>query len=313
MNILVLGAGAIGGYYGARLIEAGADVTFLVRPGRAARLAQDGLVVRSELGAFQRPVRTIDDAGVRANAAAYDLVLLACKGYDLESAMDAIAPAIGAQTRILPFLNGLSVYERLDARFGRAHVMGGVSQIATMLEADGAIGHYGKLDVVIVGARDAVQQSAAEAFHALLQTTPGSRTLSDNIDQALWNKWMHIATGALMTCLMRGTVSDIARTQDGKALMRRAMAESLAVATAEGFPIPPAVVAQMEARLLDENLDWMASMARDIVNHAPRLEADDVIGDLVRRAVGFGHDAPIAQAAYCHLQVYEAHQRRTVA
>jgi len=170
--------------------------------------------------------------------------------------------------------------------------------------------HYGKLDIVIVGARDAAQQDAAEAFHALIRTTPGTRSLSDNIGQALWNKWIHIATAALMTCLMRGTVGDIARTQDGKALMRRAMTESLAVAEAEGFPIPAAVVAQMEARLLDENLDWMASMARDIANGAPRLEADDVVGDLVRRAVGFGQDAPIAQAAYCHLQVYEAHQRQ---
>jgi len=137
MKILVLGAGAIGGYYGARLIEAGADVTFLVRPGRAARLAADGLVVRSELGEFPQPVRCVDDAGVRASDVAYDLVLLACKGYDLASAMEAIAPAIGPRTRILPFLNGVSVYERLDARFGRAHVMGGVSQIATMLDSDG--------------------------------------------------------------------------------------------------------------------------------------------------------------------------------
>ena len=118
-----------------------------------------------------------------------------------------------------------------------------------------------------------------------------------------------IATGALMTCLMRGTVGEIARTQDGKTLMRRAMAEAFAVAAAEGHPIPAAVIAKLETRLLDENLDWMASMARDIANRAPRLEADDIVGDLVRRATAFGQDAPIAQAAYCHLQVYEAQQR----
>ncbi|WP_423195266.1 MULTISPECIES: ketopantoate reductase family protein [unclassified Cupriavidus] len=306
MRILVLGAGAIGGYYGARLIEAGAEVTFLVRPGRAAALEKDGLVVNSELGAFRRPVLCIDRAGVQPD---YDLVLLACKGYDLDAAMDAIAPALGADTCILPFLNGMSVYARLDARFGRAHVMGGVSQIATMLDGDGAIAHYGTLDTVIVGAREAAQQATAEAFHALIRQTPGTRSLSDDIEQALWNKWVMIATGALMTCLMRGTVGEIARTQDGKTLMRRAMAEAFAVAAAEGHPIPAAVIAQLETRLLDENLDWMASMARDIANRAPRLEADDIVGDLVRRATAFGQDAPIAQAAYCHLQVYEAQQR----
>lgn len=306
MKILVLGAGAIGGYYGARLIEAGADVTFLVRAGRAALLEKNGLIVKSELGEFGRPVLCIDQDGVQPD---YDLVLLACKGYDLDSAMDAIAPAIGPNTCILPFLNGMSVYAKLDARFGRAHVLGGVSQIATMLDTDGAIVHYGALDTVIVGARDASQQATAEAFHALIRNSPGTRNLADNVEQALWNKWMMIATGALMTCLMRGTVGEIARTQDGKTLMRRAMGEALAVAAAEGFPLPAAVVTQMETRLLDENLNWMASMARDIVNGAQRLEADDIVGDLVRRATAFGQDAPIAQSAYCHLQVYEAQKR----
>ena len=302
MKIIVLGAGAIGGYYGARLIEAGADVSFLVRSGRAARLEKDGLVVKSELGEFRRAVSCIDGKDVRPD---YDLVLLACKGYDLESAMDAIAPAIVPDTYILPFLNGLSVYARLDARFGRPRVMGGVSEIATMLDDDGSIVHYGTLDTVVVGSREAGQQTTAESFYALIRETGGTRSLTDNIEQALWNKWMIIATGAMMTCLMRGTVGEIARTLDGTTLMRRAITESLAVAAAAGYALPASVVMHMETHLLDENRNWMASMARDIANGAQRLEADDIVGDLVRRATGFGQDAPIAQAAYCHLQLYE--------
>ncbi len=305
MKILVLGAGAIGGYYGARLIEAGADVTFLVRPARAAKLAEQGLVVRSELGSFHQPVSTVVGSAVRPD---YDLVLLACKGFDLDPAMDAIAPAIGPNTGILPFLNGVSVYDRLDARFGKSHVLGGVAQIATMLERDGAIAHYGKLDTVIVGARDASQAPLVEAFYQCIATTPGSRAISDNIEQALWNKWMMIASAALMTCLMRGTVGEICRTEDGRALMRRAMDECAAVAATEGRTLPDAVRAQMQARLLDDQLDWMASMARDIAQGAQRVEAANIVGDLVRRAKAFGLDTPIAQAAYCHLQVYEAQQ-----
>lgn len=307
MKILVLGAGAIGGYYGARLIEAGADVSFLVRAGRAARLEADGLIVKSELGEFRRAVSCIESKDVRPD---FDLVLLACKGYDLESAMDAITPAIGPNTYILPFLNGLSVYARLDARFGRACVMGGVSEIATMLEGDGSVVHYGTLDTVIVGAREPGQQAIVEAFHALIRNTKGMRSVAENIEQALWNKWMMIATGAMMTSLMRGSVAEIVRTLDGKKLMRRAMSEALAVAAAEGYALPAPVVTKMETHLLDENRNWMASMARDITNGAQRLEADDIVGDLVRRAASFGQDAPIAQAAYCHLQVYEM-QRRT--
>lgn len=305
MKILVLGAGAIGGFYGARLIEAGADVTFLVRPARAARLAGNGLVVRSELGDFRQPVKTVESAAVQPE---YDLVLLTCKGYDLDPAMDAIASAVGPATGILPFLNGMSVYDRLDARFGKARVLGGVAQIATMLERDGTIAHFGTLDTVLVGARDAAQVPLVEAFHQYIAATPGSRAISDNVEQALWNKWMMIASAALMTCLMRGTVGEICRTEDGRALMRRAMAECNAVAATEGHALPDAVRAQMETRLLDDKLDWMASMARDIAQGAPRLEAANIVGDLVRRAKGFGLDAPIAQAAYCHLQVYEAQQ-----
>jgi 2-dehydropantoate 2-reductase len=307
MKILVLGAGAIGGYYGARLIEAGADVSFLVRARRAAQLATDGLVVKSELGEFRRAVPCVDSKNVRPE---YDLVLLACKGYDLESAMDAIAPAIGPDTYILPFLNGLAVYARLDERFGRARTMGGVSEIATMLDGDGSIVHYGTLDTVIVGAREPGQQATAKTFHALIRSTKGMRSLTDNIEQALWNKWMIIATGAMLTCLMRGTVGEIARTLDGKKLMRRAMTEALAVAAAEGYALSAPVVTQMDKFLLDENRNWMASMARDLANGAQRLEADDIVGDLVRRAARFKQDAPIAQAAYCHLQVYEM-QRHT--
>jgi 2-dehydropantoate 2-reductase len=151
--------------------------------------------------------------------------------------------------------------------------------------------------------------STVKAFHTLISKTKGTRKLADNIEQALWNKWIIIATGALMTCLMRGTVAEILRTRDGSTLMRRAMSETLAVAAAEGFAPPPEVVSYMETHLLNEDRHWMASMARDIANGAQRLEADDIVGDLVCRAAGFGQDAPIAQAAYCHLQVYEAQRR----
>ena len=138
MKTLVLGAGAIGGYYGARLMEAGADVSFLVRPKRAAHLAAKGLVVRSDLGSVNRPVKTVESA--RASDR-YELVLMACKGYDLPAAMDAIAPAAEHGAAVLPLLNGLSAYDRLDARFGRDNVLGGVAYIATMLETNGDIVH----------------------------------------------------------------------------------------------------------------------------------------------------------------------------
>jgi 2-dehydropantoate 2-reductase len=303
MKILVLGAGAIGGYYGARLIEAGADVTFLVRPGRAQKLAENGLQIQSALGDFQQQVKIVTSDAVQAD---YDLVLLTCKAYDLAQAMEAIAPAVGKKTGILPFLNGLSVYDRLDAKFGKSRVLGGVAYIATMLDNTGKIIHQGLGDTALVGARSQEMAACAKDIHALLAATPGVRKLSDSIDQALWNKWIAIATGAMMTCLMRGSVGEILATQDGRALMLRAMSECGAVAAASGYALPAEATMQMEGMLLDEKSKWAASMARDIGQGVARLEADDIVGDIVQRTTRFKQDAPLARAAYCHLQVYQA-------
>jgi len=305
MKILVLGAGGMGGYYGARLTEAGGDVTFLVRPARAEALAQHGLRVRSELGDFHRPVKTVAADELHGG---YDLVLLACKTYDLDVAMDAIAPAVDGHAGILPLLNGLSAYDHLDRRFGRERVLGGVSYIATTLAADGSITHAGRMDKLVVGARAAEAQVLAAGFQALVSQTPGVRELSTAIEQELWNKWVMIAAGALMTCLMRGTVGDILKTRDGRGLMQQAIDECSTVAALSGHALPERVAADMRSRLLDDASTWAASMMRDIAQGAHRIEADAIVGDLIARAERAGHDLPLSRVAYCHLQVYQGRQ-----
>lgn len=306
MKILVLGAGAMGGYYGARLIEAGADVTFLVRPGRAQALERLGLAVRSELGDFHRPVRTVLAGEVDAqDDPQYDLVLLACKAYDLDAAIAAISPAVGRGTAVLPLLNGLAAYDRLDHRFGRERVLGGVSYIATTLAADGTVLHAGRMDRLVVGPRAAQTSALAAEFHALVSRAAGTREVSGAIEQELWNKWAMIAAGAVMTCLMRGTVADIMKTQDGRRLMLDAMAECRTVAQLCGHAIPEPVADAIQARLMDSSSTWAASMMRDIAQGAPRIEADAIVGDLIARAAERGRDLPLSRTAYCHLQVYE--------
>ncbi|ARP81643.1 2-dehydropantoate 2-reductase [Bordetella genomosp. 8] len=307
MKILVVGAGAIGGYYGARLLEAGADVTFLVRPRRAALLRERGLRVYSALGDYTGSVRAVTRDALTA---AYDLVLLSCKAYDLDDAVADIAPAMSGSAAILPFLNGMSVYDSLDQRYGRARVLGGVAYIATMLEADGAIRHFGANDVVQIGARAPGARGVAEAAYALFARSPGNRALAGEIDQALWNKWVMLASGALMNCLMRGTIADILATQDGRDLMVQAMRECSAVAAAEGHALSDDETQRLGARLLDDKSTWAASMMRDIAQQAPRLEADAIVGDMIVRAERHGIAVPLVRTAYCALQVY-AGQRDT--
>lgn len=305
MKILVVGAGAIGGYYGARLIQAGADVNFLVRPRRAQQLAAHGLQVRSELGDFSAPVVAVTTSAL---APVYDLIVLSCKAYDLQAALTDVHAAIGPSTALLPFMNGLSVYDELDARFGRERVLGGVAYIALTLDADGIVHHAGPMDAVVTGARSELTVGTAHRLHALIAQSPGSRILSPEITGALWNKWVMLASGAMMNCLMRGSVGDILATEDGAVLMRQAMAECRAVAAAEGHALSEADVQRLEGRLLDARSTWAASMMRDIASGSPRLESKAIVGDMLERAKRRGIDSPLTRSAYCHLQVYEYRQ-----
>lgn len=307
MRILVLGAGAMGGYYGARLIEAGADVAFLVREGRSAVLSEAGLVVNSELAEFRRQVKTLLTA---EGAEPFDVVLLACKGYDLDSAIDAIAPAVMGGARVLPLLNGLSVYERLDRRFGASNVLGGVSYIATTLNVHGEIDHLGRSDKLVIGARDDSQVQLVNALYELVRGGPGVRVLSQSIGQELWEKWVALASGAAVTCLMRANVGQIMATDYGREVMTLAIDECASVAAASDHALSDEILAQIRARLLDPQSDWAASMMRDIALGVARLEADEIVGDMVRHADRLNVSSILMRTAFTHLQTYHLNQLR---
>lgn len=302
MRILIVGAGAIGGYYGARLLQAGAEVTFLVRPRRAAYIAANGLHIYSELGNFVGPVTAITREELKPN---YDLILLSNKSYDLENTLQDIVPAVSDSTAFLPILNGLSVYDRLDQIFGNARVLGGVAYIAVMLDSDGHIRHFGNTDIIITGTRSADSTSIAQEFHALITQSPGTRSLSTDMHKVLWNKWIMLASGAVMTCLMRGTVGEILATDNGPELMIQAMAECRAVANGEGIQLSKEDLQRIEVRLLDKQSTWAASMMRDISQDTSRIEAQAIVGDMLARAERQGLHTPLLIAAYCHLQVYQ--------
>jgi 2-dehydropantoate 2-reductase len=303
MKVLVLGAGAIGGYYGARLIEAGADVTFAVRGARRQAIESNGLRVESALGDFDARVEVVGSEHVDGK---YDLVLLACKAYDIDPAIGAIAQTVDAGAVVLPFLNGLGAYDLLDRRFGRERVLGGVSYIATTLLDDSTIRHAGDADTVIVGARHAAHHGVARQFHNLIARTPGRRVLSENIDQALWDKWVMISAATSICCLMRGTVGEIASTTEGASLISLVIHECEQVARQSGFELSRDAINQIIGRLLDRDSIWAPSMMRDIEAGTRRLEADAIVGDMAARAHALGIPAVLTRAAHTNLQIYVA-------
>jgi 2-dehydropantoate 2-reductase len=301
MRILVLGAGAVGGYFGGRLAEARKDITFLVRGPRAAVLAEHGLKVESPLGAFQVPIKvaTADRVG-----GPYDLVLLTAKHYDLDAAIAAIRPGVGAGTAVLPLLNGLMHLDRLDKAFGPERVLGGVAYVGAVLQPDGSIRHVNRLSGIAFGERQGEITERAKAIEQLFANTPVSAPANDQIMLEMWEKFVFISAMAGMNCLMRGNVGEIIASQDGEALMLDALAECQRVAEAAGYPPRPQSRERVRAILTERGGINSASMRQDL-EAGRRTEADAILGDMLRRARDFGIDTPLLRAAYCHLQVHE--------
>ena len=308
MRILVLGAGGTGGYFGGRLAQSGADVTFLVRPARAAQLARDGLRIRSPLGDADLDVAHVTADGLPAlvTQAPFDLVLLSCKAYDLDSAMDAIAPAVGPDTTILPLLNGLRHYATLDARFGAGRVVGGLCLISAAKGAEGEILHLGRLASITFGEREGDPDSPRTLAFAALCTPAGIDHLhTPRIARELWSKYSFLTALAAGTCLMRASVGRIVAGAGGVAFMQALYRECLAVADAAGEPIPAAAMARAGAILTEADSPLTASMLRDLLA-GQQVEGEHIVGDMLHRAQAAGLDAPLLAAAWCHLQAYSS-------
>lgn len=231
MRLLILGAGATGGYYGGRLAKAGANVNFLVRPARAEALRREGLRIESRKGDFATPVEVITRDVI---AAPYDAVILSCKAYDLQSAIEAIAPAVGPETLILPLLNGMKHIDALDAAFGAERILGGTCHISVTLTPDGIVRHFSPFDALTVGPRSASQTARCKALHQILSSGGFEARYSEDVIRAMWEKWVLLATLAGMTCLMRGNIGEIVATKDGAQQINHFIDECCATASAAG-------------------------------------------------------------------------------
>jgi 2-dehydropantoate 2-reductase len=240
----------------------------------------------------------------------YDVILFTAKAYDLDGAMDAIAPAMaGTRGYVLPMLNGMSHLEALDARFGRERVLGGVAYIASTLMPDGEIRHLNDIHRIAFGPRDANQKAVCAALSGALNGVKCDWKQLENVEQAMWDKWVLLATLAGMTCLMRATVGDIVATGSGEKLMLALLSENAAVAKAEGFATPDGVMQNYRGMLTQKGSTFTASMLRDIESGG-RAEGDHILGALLARARKLGIAAPVLEIAATHLEAYAARKKR---
>ncbi|UFS58519.1 ketopantoate reductase family protein [Subtercola endophyticus] len=310
MRILIVGAGAVGGFFGAKLVDAGRDVTFLVRESRAQQLARDGLRIRPFEGDESTlEVRTITAsqlAGGPAEGAgrdSFDVILLSVKAYALEQALDDIAPAVSDSTVILPVLNGMRHLDMLRDRFGAARVCGGLCLVATQLDSDGAVRQVGPGASLSYGEFDGSRSDRMLAVDAAFADAGFRATLSSTIEHDMWEKWMLLAAGGALTTLLRGTVGEIVAAPGGVAAATSIVEETFAVASAAGFAPREAARRRTLATLTEAGSSFATSMFRDL-RQGRDVEADQIVGDLVARGQARGAAVPILELAYAGLVVY---------
>ena len=312
MRILVVGAGAIGGYFGGRLSEAKRDVTFLVRPRRCAELARSGLRIRSRFGDVTLPnPRAILAGNIHET---FDLVLLSCKAYDLEDAMVSFAPAVGPDTIILPLLNGMRHLDILDERFGRARVLGGQCLIAVTLNDQHEVVHLNENHLLTFGERDGAKSDRVSAIASLMNEAQFDIHTTIEILLEMWEKWVFLASLAGSTCLLRAAIGDIAEAPGGTQLALGLLEECRSVAAGEGYRPRDAFLSRTSGVLTATGSTLTASMLRDMERNAP-IEADHIIGDLLRRGSrehGSACDTSFLSIVYTHLKAYEARRTRTL-
>jgi 2-dehydropantoate 2-reductase len=302
LRILVLGAGGTGGYFGGRLAESGSDVTFLVRDARADMLARHGLRIESPFGDARLDVQV---ATATRPGSGYDVAILSCKAYDLDSAIETLRPAIGPATAILPILNGISHIDRLNATFGPGAVLGGTAKIQVTLTPEGVVRHLNDWRFLTFGEQTGEMSSRVAALAAECAAAKGmvAEAVPD-IAQRMWDKLVHVATSAGMTCLMRANVGEIVRTPGGRDLLLQLLSSNAEIAGRNGHRPTDAFLDTYRATFSDPASQYSTSMLRDIERGA-RTEGAHIIGHMLAQARATGVVEPILELAAAHLGAYE--------
>ena len=310
MRILVVGAGATGGFFGGMLARAGRDVTFLLRENRARAVRERGLSLLTPTETFIVRPRVVTAAELRRSEPElkpepepFELVVLSTKSYQLTDAMEDVAPAVGPGTMILPILNGMRQIATLCERFGTEPVLGGSVRIVADTDANGRIHQKTAPAEMSYGELSGGRTDRIKAVHRAMCGAGFDAILQPDIVATLWQKWWILASIGAVCVQARGTTGQAASAAGGDASIRAVIRECTEIARANGYPPDEAMLAEHTERLLDKSSALTSSMYRDMTKGAP-VEADHILGDLLARAGNV--KTPLLRAAFAHLKMYEA-------
>jgi 2-dehydropantoate 2-reductase len=302
MRMLIVGAGAIGGFYGAHLANAGREVTFLVRPKRAEQLRQTGLQLKSPKGDISLMPKLVTADRLDGT---YDVILVAVKAFSLEAVIADMAPAVGPNSMILAPLNGMKHMDLLTARFGKGLVMGCAAKIAVDLDADGSINHFAPLEDIAYGEMDGSKSQRLAALDAFMQGAGFTARLVPDIARELWEKWILLSGLGGINSLMRGNIGEVEAAPGGTAFVHQLLDEIVAIVSKVGIAPGPQFLGFAKGAMTAKGSAMTSSMYRDLAKGAA-VEADEIIGDLVARGAAAGIAAPMLSAVYANLCVYQA-------
>ena len=302
MRIAAMAAGAVGGYFGARLAAAGHDVFFIARGAHLAAMRKDGLRIESVHGNLHLPKPNVTDNP--AEVGPVDIVLFAVKLWDTEKGAEAALPLIGPDTRVITLQNGVDSYERIAPIVGEKHAVPGATYVVTVIDRPGVISQTSQAQLMVFGTIDGRSDAPLQAFAEALKATGVSVTVSDNIQRDRWQKFVLLSGTSGVTALTRSSMGPILADPDTRLLFRRAMQEVVAVGRAKGVAIDEGF-ADDRIAFADKSFPptMKASMANDL-DRGNRLELDWLAGEVSRLGKELKVPTPVNDTIYAALKAY---------
>ena len=308
MKIAVFGSGGVGGYFGARLAQAGEDVTFIARGRHLQAIQENGLRVESILGDFAiQPAKASTDP---AQIGPVDLVVVGVKTWQVPAAAEAMKPLIGPQTIVLPLQNGISAASELEAVLGREHVLGGLCRISVLVASPGVIRHVAIPPTIAFGELDARPSARVDSLRQVFAQCQGVTVQAPvDINVALWEKFMFIVSVGSLGAATRQPMGVFRSLPETRRLLQAGLEEVAALARAKGITLTDDAVSRTLSFIDATSPNTLASMQNDIMNGRPS-ELDSQTGTVVRMGHEAGVPTPVNEFLYAILLPMEIKARQ---
>jgi 2-dehydropantoate 2-reductase len=301
MRIACMAAGAVGGYFGARLAAAGHDVFFIARGAHRDAMLKNGLVVESVHGDIHLPRPHVTDEP--AEVGSVDIVLFAVKLWDTETAAAQAKPLLGPNTRVITLQNGVDSYERIAPIVGAERAIAGVTYVVTVIDRPGVIKQTSPIQLITCGTIDGRADASLAAFAEAGNTAGFTVTVSDNIERECWHKFIFLSATSGATAVTRSTMGPILADPDTRALFRNIMRETLAVGKAKGVALDEGFIDERMTFADRLPASMKASMANDL-DRGNRLELDWLAGEVCRLGRELKVPTPVNDTIYAALKLY---------